>query len=49
MRHLLRVAHLVVLYLIQVDTLRKLVGLAEGNHGYLVLAGEVCRHRGAHG
>ena len=48
MRHFLRVAHLVVLNLVQVDALCELVRLAEGDDGHFVLAGHVGDHRGAH-
>lgn len=41
-------AHLVVLYLIQVHSLGELVSLTEDNHGHFVLASQVGDHRGAH-
>lgn len=41
---LLGIIHLVVLDLVQVHTLRKLVGLTESDHRHLVLASQVADH-----
>ena len=43
-RNFLRVAHLVVFDLIQIDALSELVGLTEGDHGHFMLARQVGNH-----
>ena len=48
MSHFFGISHLVVFDLIKIDSLRELIGLAEGDHGDFVLAGHVGDHGGAH-
>jgi len=46
--HLASITLVVVLDLVEVDTLRELIRLAEGDNGDLVLTSHVCRQRRTH-